>query len=265
MKTKFSILRITWAQFARASRFPPGNPARLGARLSRVLGTAITALFLAQTALWPVPATGAENGEQKLDAARAALHGRDKDTDKAKKLLLEIVAQDKATLQPGSLCYVYVYLGYIEDRATNRTQAVAWYKKALALKEGDMIRGCAEEGLKQPMTWIRHLDADSGPVPQTGASAGPSRGGAGDSHLKTKVKFTSPQASVQDIVQSLAQQAGLGYEWKKSFAQTDPLCRRWVNNVAIQGKPCREALAQILDPVGLRYEIEQGSVVLYRK
>src|SRR5512136_512303 len=158
MKTKRNILTITWAQFARASRLPPGNPARLGARLPRVLLTGLTALFLAQTALWPVPATGAENGEQKLDAARAALHGRDKDTDKAKKLLLEIVAQDKATLQPGSLCYVYVYLGYIEDRATNRTQAVAWYKKALALKEGDAIRGCAELGLKEPMTWIRHLD-----------------------------------------------------------------------------------------------------------
>ena len=78
------------------------------------------------------------------------------------------------------------------------------------------------------------------------------------------MKFAAKQASVQDIVQSLAQQAGLGYERQKSFAQTDPLCWRWVNNVAIEGKRCREALNQILDPVGLRYEIENGSVVLYR-
>ena len=70
---------------------------------------------------------------------------------------------------------------------------------------------------------------------------------------------------MQDIVQDLARQAGLGYDRQKSFAQTDPLCRRWVNNVAIEGKPCREALDQILDPVGLRYQIEKGSVVLYRK
>ena len=79
------------------------------------------------------------------------------------------------------------------------------------------------------------------------------------------MKFAANQASVQDIVQALAVQAGLGYEWKKSFAQTDPLCRRWVNNVAIEGKSCGEALDQILGPVGLRYQVENGAVVLYRK
>ena len=265
MKTKRGILRITWAQFARASRLRLGNPARSGARLPRVLLTGITALFLAQAALWPAPATGAENGEQKLDAARAALHGRDKDTDKAKKLLLEILEQDKATLQPGSLCYVYVYLGYIEDLATNRTQAIAWYKQALALEDCDMILGCAQQGLKEPMTWIRHLDEDAAPKRHAASSATSPNAAPADARLDAKVKFAAKQASVQDIVQSLAQQAGLGYEWKKSFAQTDPLCRRWVNDVAIEGKPCREALDQILDPVGLRYEIEKGSVVLYRK
>ncbi|HVM47232.1 MAG TPA: STN domain-containing protein [Candidatus Acidoferrum sp.] len=265
MKTMRSILRNAWAQLARARRLPPGNPARSGARLLRALLAGITALFLAQAALWPVPATGAENGEQMLDAARAALHGRDKDTGKAKKLLLEILKQDKATLQPGSLCYVYVYLGYIEDLATNRTQAVAWYKKALALKDCDLILGCAQQGLKEPMTWIRHLDEDAAPARRAGSPAASPNAAPADARLQEKVKFEATQASVQDIVRDLARQVGLGYEWKKSFAQTDPLCRRWVNNVAIEGKPCREALDQILDPVGLRYAIEQGSIVLYRK
>jgi serine/threonine protein kinase len=103
----------------------------------------------------------ASPGENKLQAVRAALRSVPKDTARAQKLLFEIVEKDKGTLQPGSLCYVYVYLGYIEDRATNREQAVSWYHKALGIKEADQwIRECAEYGLKEPLTWIRHLDED---------------------------------------------------------------------------------------------------------
>jgi hypothetical protein len=99
-------------------------------------------------------------GEHKLQAARAALRSVPKDMARARKLLLEILEKDKGTLRPWSLCYVYVYLGYIEDHATNRDQAVAWYKQALEVKEADLIRECAEGGLKQPLAWIRHLDSD---------------------------------------------------------------------------------------------------------
>lgn len=278
MKTKCGFLRNAWAKFMRANQLPPGNQARSWAVCPRVLLPCVTILFLAQAALTQALGTwadgssppasapaGGENGEQKLEEARAALHGPRKDTAKAKKLLLEVLEQDKAILQPGSLCYVYVYLGYIEDRATNRTQAIAWYKQALALKEGDAIRECAQLGLKEPMTWIRHLDADVGPARQTGSSTSPTNAAASDPRLKTKVQFAANQASVQDIVQALAVQAGLGYERQKSFSQTDPLCRRWVNNVAIEGKSCGEALDQILKPVGLRYQVEVGAIVLYRK
>jgi tetratricopeptide (TPR) repeat protein len=104
----------------------------------------------------PVPRSP---GEDKLEVARAALCSVPKDTARAQKLLLEILEKDKATLQPGSLCYVYVYLGYIADRSTNREQAVAWFKQALEVPEADMIRDCAEAGLKEPLTWIRHLDS----------------------------------------------------------------------------------------------------------
>jgi hypothetical protein len=70
--------------------------------------------------------------------------------------------------------------------------------------------------------------------------------------------------SVQYIVIDLAKQAGLDYDWKKSFAQTDPLCRRFVTKVSIVDQPFSAAMAKILDPVGLRYEVEDGKVVLYR-
>src|SRR5215471_18176472 len=58
--------------------------------------------------------------------------------------------------------------------------------------------------------------------------------GLGDKRLETKVSYSIQQASVQDIVQQLAQQAGLDYDRQKSFAQTDPICRQWVRGVAIE-------------------------------
>lgn len=88
--------------------------------------------------------------------------------------------------------------------------------------------------------------------------------GPSDPRLDTKVRYTSAQASVQDIVQSLAQQAGLRYDRQRSFAQTDPLCRQWVRNVAIDAISCRQALEQILKPVGLRYQVDNDAIVLSR-
>ena len=88
--------------------------------------------------------------------------------------------------------------------------------------------------------------------------------GSANHRLERKVKYTSEQASVQDIVQSLAEQVGLRYDWQKSFNQTDPLCRQWVSHVAIEGQTCAQALDQILKPVGLRYQVENGVLVLSR-
>jgi hypothetical protein len=78
-----------------------------------------------------------------------------------------------------------------------------------------------------------------------------------------KVTYLGTQASVQDIVQTMARQAGLGYNWQKSFDQTDPQCRRFVRDVRIEAVPFGAAMQQILDPAGLRYEVENGQVVLY--
>jgi len=78
------------------------------------------------------------------------------------------------------------------------------------------------------------------------------------------VTYLATQASVQDIVQTIARQAGLGYNWRKSFDQTDPQCRRFVPDVRIEAVPFGTAMHRILDPVGLRYEVESGEVVLYR-
>jgi carboxyl-terminal processing protease len=83
--------------------------------------------------------------------------------------------------------------------------------------------------------------------------------------MERRVKYTAEQASVQEIVQNLATQAGLKYDWQKSFAQSDPLCRQWVRNVAIDGQTCRQALDQIVKPAGLTYQVENGVLVLSRQ
>ena len=80
-----------------------------------------------------------------------------------------------------------------------------------------------------------------------------------------KVTYSSDRKSVQYVVIDLAKQVGLGYNWNKSFTQTDPECRRWVDGLSFKNQPFDKAMARILKPVGLRYLIEGGQVVLYRQ
>lgn len=97
--------------------------------------------------------------DMKLQMARTALRGESKDTARAKTLLLELVEKDRAALKPDDLCYVFVYLGYIEDRAERREEAINWYKEALKIQNaGKWVRQLAQQGLTTPVTWIRHLD-----------------------------------------------------------------------------------------------------------
>jgi hypothetical protein len=98
-----------------------------------------------------------------------------------------------------------------------------------------------------------------------GALISLSAAAAADPRLETKVTYASEKVSVQYLVMGLAKQAGLKYDFKRSHAQTDPLCRRWVRGVSIKDKTCREALEEVLEPVHLRYEVENDTIVLYRK
>ena len=80
-----------------------------------------------------------------------------------------------------------------------------------------------------------------------------------------RISYSTGKKSVQYIVIDLAQQVGLGYNWNKSFAQTDPECRRFVTGVSIKKQTFAEAMARILNPVRLTFEVEDGKVVLYRR
>ena len=95
-----------------------------------------------------------------LEAARQYLTGNRKDTDKASTLLTEIVKSRKEDASAGEIAWACIYLGYIADRAKNRQEAMDWYKKALEVENAPSgAVNVATFGLRQPLVWIRHLDA----------------------------------------------------------------------------------------------------------
>jgi hypothetical protein len=70
--------------------------------------------------------------------------------------------------------------------------------------------------------------------------------------------------SVQYAVMEVARQAGFGYDWDKSFANTNPACRLFTRP-NIKNKPFQKAMSKILKPARLTYVIESGKVVLLRR
>jgi hypothetical protein len=105
------------------------------------------------------------------------------------------------------------------------------------------------------------------------ALAGPAQA-AGDP-LDAKVSLTKPypesykdagteRIAIQYAVLELAKQAGLGYDFKTSFANTDPVCRKWVTP-QIVGMTLREALDKVLTAEGLTYEVREGRIVLKKR
>ena len=112
----------------------------------------------------------ATNSEIQLQKARQALTGQTKYTEVAKKILLDVIKNGRTALRGSSLCYAYVYLGYIDDRAGNREEAITWFTKAVAVRgAGPGILEVAREGLETPVTWIRHLDEPEPPPRHTPA------------------------------------------------------------------------------------------------
>jgi len=105
------------------------------------------------------------DARQKLVEAREALTGKAKKTALARQILSDLAEHRASDLEPTDRCYLYVYLGYLEDLAGRREGAIGWYRRALPL-EGPRIegvRGVAELGMTKPITWIRHLDSHRKP------------------------------------------------------------------------------------------------------
>jgi len=124
-------------------------------------------LFFAVLLILGVHTVTAQDAAAKLARARHFLTGEHKDTDAAKKLLLDIVQTPDKARDPDSLFWADIYLGYIEDSAGNRDAAVGWYQKAAAIDGINKgVADMAAFGIKQPLVWIRHLDSDTAPSQQ---------------------------------------------------------------------------------------------------
>ncbi|MCH8828044.1 MAG: hypothetical protein IID45_00550 [Planctomycetes bacterium] len=93
--------------------------------------------------------------------------------------------------------------------------------------------------------------------------------------VNKKVSLTAPypasykgaprdKISVQYAVIEIAKQVGLRYDFKSSYANTNPICRRWVRP-RIRNQTYQKALVSILRPVGLTYRITNGVIVLRRR
>jgi len=67
--------------------------------------------------------------------------------------------------------------------------------------------------------------------------------------------------SLQYAVIAIGQQAGIGYNWDKSFENTDPICQD-VIYPDMEDVPFDEAMEEILGPKGLTYVIESNQIVL---
>lgn len=93
------------------------------------------------------------------------LTGADKKTAEAKEILLDLAEHSASSLSSADQCYMYVYLGYIEDLAGNREDAIGWFTKGAVLEGPGIagIRDVARAGLTRAVTWIKHLDPDTPP------------------------------------------------------------------------------------------------------
>ena len=115
--------------------------------------------------------------------------------------------------------------------------------------------------------------ADGREPPSTPSSPGATRRSMPEPDITRLVTLKPPYAdrdgprgkiSLQYSVNLICRQAGIEYDWQQSAANTEPLCRQYVEP-DFEDVPWAEAMEEILDPLGLAHTIENGKVVLTRR
>jgi hypothetical protein len=77
----------------------------------------------------------------------------------------------------------------------------------------------------------------------------------------------SPQnnrLSVQYAVMAICEAAGVPYQWDKSAELADPQQRQYTEPVHIKDVSAKDALADILEPAGLSYGLDEGGLYLHK-
>ncbi len=106
---------------------------------------------------------------------------------------------------------------------------------------------------------------------QSGSSRGRiNRSPSGEALVTLKPPYTGwtweddhDKIGVGNAVSAVCRQAGIGYNQKRSYANTAPLCRQWAHP-NFENKPWKDAVAEILAPVNLTYVMEKNEVILMK-
>lgn len=81
-------------------------------------------------------------------------------------------------------------------------------------------------------------------------------------YLNQPVTAAAAKASIQTLVQQMAEQIGLRYDWNGSADQTDGRCRLFVYDFSVTNMPLQEALEKLLAPHHLTYVIRNHTITL---
>ncbi len=74
--------------------------------------------------------------------------------------------------------------------------------------------------------------------------------------------MAAAKASIQTLVQQMAEQIDLRYDWSGSAEQTDGRCRLFVYDFSVTNTPLEEALEKLLAPHHLTYVIRNHTITL---
>ena len=90
-----------------------------------------------------------------------------------------------------------------------------------------------------------------------------SPGEAGTEPPLPRVSLHAEKISIQTATMKICEQAGLTYEWRRSYDNTQPDCRRYIR-VDLADMSPEQALDEVVTKNGLAYRIEGNKVWLER-
>ncbi|MHC4740461.1 MAG: S41 family peptidase [Planctomycetota bacterium] len=155
---------------------------------------------------------------EEFKHARQLLTGPEKDLVNAQQELIKLIKEHAAEITPYELCMSYIYLGYIGDNQGDRQRAVRWYEKASMVGDDKIkhARSLARRGMRESVTWIRHLDQGQPKIPskykpKTGSTLENSGNGIvykelpSDRGLQTKLSPEEMEENFEILVQAVDQ------------------------------------------------------------
>jgi len=68
--------------------------------------------------------------------------------------------------------------------------------------------------------------------------------------------------TVQYAAIAICKAAGVPYQWDKSASRAGDACRRFIAPLNVNGIPAKQALTDMLAPLGVRFEVDENGIYL---